>query len=443
MESVAGGFDASLGWIALAIIALLVLSAFFSGSETALTAASRAKLHSLAEKGSAGAKAALRLTEDNERLIGAVLLGNNLVNILAAALATSLFTALFGDGGVAMATLVMTALVLIFAEVLPKTYAITNSETAAQRVAPPIGLVVRVLSPIVMAVRMLVRAVLRLFGVRTDAGARILAREEIAGAIALHHFEGAVEKDDRDRLLGALDLADRTVEEVMSHRRHIFMIDAASPPEEIITECLAAPFTRIPVWKDDPDNIVGVIHAKDLLREVDRLVRGTPGGLDNLHSLDVMSVVMEPWFVPETTALDEQMRTFLRRHSHFALVVDEYGALRGLVTLEDILEEIVGEIADEYDMSAPAFTPDAEGAVTVDGTTTIRDLNRAMEWALPDEEATTVAGLVMHEAQAIPTAGQVFAFHGFRFEVLERQRNQLRRIRVKRLEATVTQDGGR
>ncbi|MEM9197572.1 MAG: HlyC/CorC family transporter, partial [Pseudomonadota bacterium] len=430
---VTASVDASLGWTALAILALLVMSAFFSGSETALTAASRAKLHGLAEKGSAGAKAALLLTEDNERLIGAVLLGNNLVNILAAALATSLFTALFGDGGVALATLVMTALVLIFAEVLPKTYAITYSETAAQRVAPTIRIVVRVLSPVVAGVRVLVQAVLRLFGVRTDAGVSILAREEIAGAIALHHSEGAVEKADRDRLLGALDLADRTVEEVMSHRRHIFMIDADSPPDEILTDCLNAPYTRIPVWREDPDNIVGVIHAKELLREVDRLIRSTPQGLENLQTFDIMSVVTEPWFVPETTSLDDQMRQFLRRHSHFALVVDEYGALRGLVTLEDILEEIVGEITDEYDASIPAFTPDADGAVTLDGTTTIRDLNRAMDWSLPDEEATTVAGLVMHEAQAIPTAGQVFSFHGYRFEVLERQRNQLRQIRVKRL----------
>ncbi|MEL6236825.1 MAG: CNNM domain-containing protein, partial [Pseudomonadota bacterium] len=289
MNVVTAGVDASLGWIALAILALLVMSAFFSGSETALTAASRAKLHGLAAKGSAGAKAALLLTEDNERLIGAVLLGNNLVNILAAALATSLFTALFGDGGVALATLVMTALVLIFAEVLPKTYAITYSETAAQRVAPTIRIVVRVLSPVVAGVRVLVQAVLRLFGVSTDAGVPILAREEIAGAIALHHSEGAVEKADRDRLLGALDLADRTVEEVMSHRRHIFMIDADSSPDEILTECLNAPYTRIPVWREDPDNIVGVIHAKELLREVDRLIRSTPQGLENLQTFDIMS----------------------------------------------------------------------------------------------------------------------------------------------------------
>jgi len=285
-DGLSWGFDPALAWMTLAILALLVLSAFFSGSETALTASSRAKLHSLAERGSLGARVALKLTEDSERLIGAILLGNNLVNILATSLATALLTRLFGDGGVAAATLVMTALVLIFAEVLPKTYAITNAEAAAERVARPVAFLVRVLSPVVSAVRLMVRGVLRLFGVRADASARILARDEIAGAIALHHFEGAVEKADRDRLLGALDLGDRTVEEVMTHRRNIFMIDAAEDPQTIIAQCLEAPYTRIPVWRDDPDNIVGVIHAKDLLREVYRLIR--EGGPDALARFDVM-----------------------------------------------------------------------------------------------------------------------------------------------------------
>ncbi|HEU0221032.1 MAG TPA: HlyC/CorC family transporter [Paracoccaceae bacterium] len=428
-----GMWDATLWWSVPAILVLLVMSAFFSGSETALTAASRAKLHSLAERGSNGARRALVLREDSERLIGALLLGNNVVNIMSASLATNLLIALFGQSGVAVATFVMTALVLIFSEVLPKTYAITNAERAAQRAAPIVAVVVRVLSPVVSAVRLLVRLILRAFGVRAEAGARIMALEEIAGAIELHHYEGAVEKADRDRLLGALDLGERTVEEVMKHRRNIYMIDGGNDPQAIVSECLNAPYTRIPVWKDDPENIVGIIHAKDLLREVDRLARESEGGLAALSKFDVMSVAREAWFVPETTSLADQMREFLKRRTHFALVIDEYGALRGLITLEDILEEIVGEIADEHDAEGPVFTPDSEGAVLVEGATTIRDLNRAMGWALPDETATTVAGLVIHEAQTIPTAGQVFSFHGFRFEVLERQRNQLKRLRVKPL----------
>ena len=430
----ASGPDWSLWITALAVLALLALSAFFSGSETALTAASRGKLHGLADKGSGGAGTALKLTEDNERLIGSVLLGNNLVNILATSLATSALTLIFGDGGVAVATLVMTALILIFAEVMPKTYAITNPETSAARVAPVIVVVVRVLAPVVNAVRWLVRAVLGLMGVKTDPEASIMAaQEEIAGAIALHHEEGAVLKDDRDRLLGALDLRHREVEEIMLHRQNIEVLDADAPPAEILSQCLSSPYTRLPVFRDDPENIVGLVHAKDLLRHVDALVRGQKGGLENIEDFDIMDVAMEPYFVPETTTLDDQMREFLRRKSHFALVVDEYGALRGLITLEDILEEIVGEISDEHDEEEQTLTPEPDGSVLIEGGMTIRDLNRACDWTLPDDEANTVAGLVIHEAQTIPTPGQSFNFHGFRFQIVERDRNRLTQIRVRKL----------
>ncbi len=434
MESEIATWDVALWGTVAAILALLMFSAFFSGSETALTAASRGKLRTMSDKGTRGAETALRLREDDERLIGAVLLGNNLVNILATSLATSLLTLLFGDSGVALATLVMTLLVLIFAEVLPKTYAITNPETAAARVSPVISLVVRVLAPIVNAVRFLVRCILQLFGVETDPSTNFLAaQDEIAGAIALHHSEGAVEKDDRDRLLGALDLKDREVEEIMLHRQNIEMLDADAPPQEILSACLSSPYTRIPVYKDEQENIVGVVHAKDLLRAVDKLVRGTTDGIDALEKFDVMDVAMEPYFVPETTSLDDQMREFLRRKSHFALVVDEYGALQGLITLEDILEEIVGEIADEHDEEEDALTQSRDGSVLVDGGMTIRDLNRTCDWSLPDDEANTIAGLVIHEAQAIPVQGQVFTFHGFRFEVVERERNRLTQIKVRKV----------
>ena len=423
-----------IGTIA-AIAGLLALSAFFSGSETALTTANRGALHGLADKGDPGAQRALELIEDKERLIGAILLGNNFVNILAAALATSLLSRFLADGGVLAAALIMTILTLIVGELLPKTYAVTNAAPAAARVARPIGAVVRLLAPIVTTVRALVRGILGVFGVRTDPKAHFLAaQQEIAGAIALHHSEGAVEKADRDRLLGALDLGQRSVEEVMMHRRDIEMIDADAPPAEILSQALNSPHTRIPIFKDDAENIVGVIHAKDLSRAVDRLMRESGGGGHHLASFDVMSVAMEPYFVPETTPLDEQMREFLRRRAHFALVVDEYGALQGLITLEDILEEIVGDITDEHDVETPGgveLMPD--GSVVVEGVVTIRDINRACDWTLPDDEANTVAGLVIHEAQAIPSAGQVFNFHGFRFEVMERENNRLTRLRMRKL----------
>ncbi|MCR8723577.1 HlyC/CorC family transporter [Frigidibacter sp. ROC022] len=421
-------------WItATGIFILLFASAFFSGSETALTASSRAKLRIQADKGSAGAKKALDLTDDSERLIGSILLGNNIVNILAAALATSLLTRLFGESGVALATLGMTILVLIFGEVLPKTYAITNPERASSMVAYPISLVVLIASPVVSAVRLLVRGLLYLFGVRTDPDSQILAvREEIVGAITLGHHEGAVEKEDRDRLLGALDLGDRMVEEVMRHRSEIEMLDVTLPTQELLERCLNSSHTRLPLYRDDPDNIVGVIHAKDFLRAMYAERRDAPSDADMFEGFDILEVATKPYFVPETTTLDDQMRQFLKRKSHFALVVDEYGTLQGLITLEDILEEIVGEITDEFDVEAPPMLKRADdGSVTIDGGMTIRDFNRATDWSLPDDEANTVAGLVIHEAQAIPAQGQVFLFHGFRFEVLTREANRITRIKVR------------
>ncbi|WP_294624043.1 HlyC/CorC family transporter [uncultured Roseovarius sp.] len=436
MEAASPTLDFAFWVTAGAILALLVLSGFFSGSETALTAASRGKLRARADKGDKGANRALEITEDNERLIGSVLLGNNLVNILATSLATAMFTRLFGESGVALATLVMTLLVLIFAEVLPKTYAITNAEPAASRVAPVIGLVVRVFSPVVSTVRWLVRGVLRVFGVQTDPDSHILAvREEIAGALYLGHSEGVVEKEDRDRILGALDLGERAVEEIMLHRSQIEMINAEDDPQAILDQCLQSNHTRLPVYRDDPDNIIGVVHAKDLLRAMHKLVMGGDAvSAEALADFDISDVAMKPYFVPETTTLDDQMRQFLRMRSHFALVVDEYGTLQGLITLEDILEEIVGEITDEFDPDAdhPIRRSD-DNQFLVDGAMTIRDLNRATDWNLPDEEANTIAGLVIHEAQMIPDTSQVFNFHGFRFEVIEKADNRITRLKIRKL----------
>ena len=433
--------DPSFWWTCLVIVGLLTMSAFFSGSETALTAINRATMHQLAAKGSKGAKTALGLTEDNERLIGSILLGNNLVNILAASLATSIFTAAFGESGVAWATLVMTVLVLVFAEVAPKTYAITNPEQAAVRVAGPIRLVVRSLAPIVSTVRWIVRTAFRAFGVNVDPTAHFLAPDEqIRGTIALHAEEGGVDKVDRDRLLAALDLKDREVAEVMRHRRDIASISLDDDTEEIVEQCLASPYTRLPLWRGEQENIIGVLHAKDLLRAVNRHIREAESMAEALAKLDIAAVAMKPWFVPDTRPLDDQLRAFLKRKQHFALVVDEYGTLQGLITLEDILEEIVGDISDEHDLEAEGITRESDGALMIPGSMTIRDLNRACDWDLPDDEANTIAGLMIHEAQTIPTEGQVFAFHGVRFEVIERTRHQITRLRLKELDRRATTD---
>ncbi|MEO0677928.1 MAG: HlyC/CorC family transporter [Pseudomonadota bacterium] len=416
-------------WITSGVVLLLLMfSGFCSGSETALTAASRGKLRAQADRGSKSAAKALEIKEDDERLIGAILMGNNLANVIATSLATAMLTRIFGANGVAVASLVMTAMILIFAEVMPKTFAISAPERAAGYAAGVVAVMIRVLSPFVAGVRVIVRATLRLFGVRVTAEDNMLSvREEIKGALQIGHAEGAVEKEDRDRLLGALDLGNRTVEEIMLHRSAIEMIDVSLSPGEILSAALQSRHTRLPLFRDEPENIVGIIHAKDLARAMDKLVR------KDIPEFDVLDVAMEPYFVPETTTLDDQMREFLRRRAHFALVVDEYGSLQGLLTLEDILEEIVGEITDEFDQAEEEVAETADGQYLVDGAMTIRDLNRAHDWQLPDEEANTVAGLVIHEAQMIPTVGQVFSFHGFRFEVTEKEANRITKLKVRRL----------
>ncbi len=436
-ETAAGqGYDLTLWLTGGAIVVLLALSGFFSGSETALTAASRAKLRARADKGDRGATRALSVTEDSERLIGSILLGNNVVNILSASLATALFTRLLGSSGVAAATLVMTVLVLIFSEVLPKTYAILAPEDMASRVAGPINLVTRIMSPIVSVVRLIVRGILALFGIRADGSGHVFSvQEEIAGALAIGHSSGTVQKEERDLLMGALDLGERSVEEIMLHRSGIQMLDAELSADEVLEQVLKSPHTRLPVYRCERENVVGVIHAKDLLRGVRRAIQDR--GPEALQDFDVLSVAMPPYFVPDTTPLDEQMREFLRRHTHFALVVDEYGSLRGLITLEDILEEIVGEITDEHDTDAvQSLSADPAGDYLVDGAMTIRDLNRALDWSLPDDEANTLAGLVIHMAQSIPTPGQVFSFEGYRFEVVARRENRITRLKVRPLGET-------
>lgn len=417
-----------------AILVCLLLSAFFSGSETALTASSKAKLRARADRGDSGAEAAVRVTADSEKLIGAILLGNNVVNILAASLATALFTRLLGSGGVAIATLVMTVLVLIFSEVMPKTYAISAPEKVASLVARPIRLLTVVLAPVVTVVRLIVGGILSLAGLKTDPDRHMFSlEEEIEGALSIGHAQGAVNKEDRDRLLGALDLGNRTVEEIMRHRSEVQMIDGDLPPAKILEQVLASPHTRLPVYRDERENIIGVIHAKDLLRAVNRAVREA-GDAGAARHFDLAAVMMPPYFVPETSALDEQMREFLKRRTHFALVVDEYGSLRGLITLEDIIEEIVGEIADEHDTEADqTLKPNPQGDYLVEGGMTIRDLNRQLDWDLPDDEANTVAGLVIHMAQSIPEQGQVFSFAGYRFEVVTRRENRITRLRIRPL----------
>ena len=418
-----------------AIILLMLLSAFFSAAETGLTAASRPRIHHLAQRGNRRAQMVDKLRDDPEELIGAILLGSNLVNNLSVALATSALTAIFGNAGVAYATGVMTALVFIFAEVLPKTYAINHPDRVALAAAPIIKLIYTVLSPALRAVQVFVRLSLRLLGARAgDEHSHITAAEEIRSSIDMHVEEGGMVKHERDMLGSILDLSNVAVSEVMVHRKNIEMIDAGQPPSAIIQQAISSRHTRLPLWRDDADNIVGVLHAKDLLRLLTQLEFA-------VDKLDTAKLTTEPWFIPETTTLREQLAAFRQRRSHFALVVDEYGSLMGLVTLEDILEEIVGDIRDEHDTPLTGIRIQPDGSYIVDGTVTIRDLNRQFDWHLPDDEATTIAGLVIHEAKVIPDSGQVFVFHGFKFDVLRRQRNQITTLRIRPLDAAGYRSG--
>ncbi|MEP3278826.1 MAG: HlyC/CorC family transporter [Stappiaceae bacterium] len=423
-------------WLSVGAVAILLcLSAFFSGSETALTAASKARIHQLEKAGNKRAGLVSRLIQARERLIGALLLGNNLVNILASALATSVMLTLFGDAGVVYATLIMTALVLIFSEVLPKTWAIFNPDRFALAVAPIVRIVVAVFGPPIAAVEVLVRFILRRFGINIDEDQAILsAHDELRGAVDLQHLEGGLVKDERDRLGGLLDLADLEVSDVMVHRTKMQTLNADEPPSDLVDLVLQSPYTRLPLWQQKPDNIIGVLHAKDLLRALHKAE-------GNIKNLDLLSLAKNPWFVPDTTSLQDQLNAFLKRKNHFALVVDEYGEVMGHVTLEDILEEIVGEIADEHDVELEGVLPQTDGSVIVDGSVPIRDLNRATDWDLPDEEATTVAGLVIHEARMIPEERQIFTFHGFRFTVLRREKNKLLRLRMVPLDKKMRVSG--
>ncbi|TCS63508.1 HlyC/CorC family transporter [Varunaivibrio sulfuroxidans] len=420
-----------------AIVFLLLLSAFFSGSETALTASSRPLMHQLEQQGNPRARLVNHLYEKKERLIGSILLGNNLVNILASALATNALITIFGAAGVVYATLAMTLLVLIFAEVLPKTYAFRHANHVALSIAPSVNFLVIAVTPLTIMLNAIIHATLHLFGAdHRGSGGLGENAEELRGAIALHGMETdeeeeiAVVRHERNMLRSVLDLAEVQVGEITIHRKDVVAIDADLSPGAILSQVLDSPYTRIPLWKNDTDNIVGVLHAKDLLRAVRAATGEAPGRQKAIDELDIMAIASKPWFVPEHTLLLDQLQAFRERREHFALVVDEYGSLLGIVTLEDILEEIVGDISDEHDVHIFGVTPQTDGAYIIRGTATIRDLNRQLDWRLPDEDAATIAGLVLHEARRIPEEGQVFQFHGFRFEILRLQRHQIVSLRV-------------
>jgi Mg2+/Co2+ transporter CorB len=410
--------------IVAAVLCFLFLAFFFSGSETAMTASSRGTMLRLSKDGNPDAATVTKLLDDKQRLIGALLIGNNLATIVSSALATALMQDWFGDIGVLYASIVMTVLVVLFCEMLPKTAAIDMPDRYALSIARPLDRAVRILSPVLDAADWLVRRMLTFAGYAPGSREPLLpGHERLRGTVDLLHQEGSFEKQDRDMLGGLLNLRDLTVADVMIHRTEVIAADADEPSAEVVEALLKEPVTRVPLWRGTPENIVGILHVRDLLRGIHD-VGGDPG------RVNIMALARPPWFVPETRSLREQLMAFRRRRTPLAIVVDEYGEFMGIVTLEDILEEIVGDISDEHDVEVPGVRPLPDGAVNVDGAVPIRDLNRAMDWNLPDEAATTIAGLVIHEARSIPEPGQSFTFHGFRFEVLRRNRNRLEALRI-------------
>ena len=414
----------SLWTISALIVILILLSAFFSSAETALTAASDARMRQLATKGNKNAKIVEALRADREGLIGAILIGNNAVNVLASAIATSLFITLYGEAGLLWATMTMTVLLVVFAEVMPKTYALTFADRYALTIAPVIRIIVLALSPLALAIRWLASITIR---ARSDEDSD--REEELRGLIELHGADG--DDDDRETqamLSSILDLNELTVEQIMTHRGSVSMINADDDLDDILRRVLESPHTRHPVFSGKSDNIIGVLHVKDLLRSIGHLGENVSENGDGNRF--VQDIASPAYFIPETTLLFDQLQSFRSRREHFAVVVDEYGDFRGIVTLEDILEEIVGDIDDEHDIDLPGLTPQADGSWLVDGSVTIRDLNRALGWQLPDEDASTLAGLVLFESRTIPMPGQEFRFHNIRFRVVKRDGNRITSLRL-------------
>ena len=403
----------------LVIIFLLIISAFFSGSETALTAASRPKMYQLEKENNLRAKIVNFLKNKKERLIGTLLLGNNLVNTLATAIATSFFISLLGDNekGVLYSTVVMTLLILIFGEVLPKTIAINKADKFALLFSPIIKILVTFLSPFTYLINFFTRIILKLF--KFQISSEIGTSEvELRGAIDLHaKAEGTTE--EKDMLQGILDLDDLQVKEIMTHRKNLEVIYANESTDKNIKKILNSQFTRLPLYDKNSDKIIGIINVKDVLKNIYKKKK-----------LDLKLIAKKPWFIPETTSVLDQLQEFKKKQRHLTFVVDEYGTLMGILTLEDIIEEIVGNIEDEHDIKIIGAKKSKDGKYTIYGNVTIRDMNREFGWNLPDNNASTLAGLIFHEIKTIPEPGKIFSFYGFRFEIINVKKNHIELVKV-------------
>jgi Mg2+/Co2+ transporter CorB len=408
-----------------AMLAMVFLGAGFllAAARRALAASSRPRLVALERGGNRRARIVNRLLEAREETAGALVVGRAIADAASASLIAGAFTMAFGGDGILYAAIVVSLLTLLFSEVLPRAVAANTPERFALTVCVPLRTLVRVLAPVAAALAILAGRLLRLTVTARREPDPVAPTSGALGSTVDLQQGGASERYDRDLPAGLADLKDLSVADVMIHRTNMFSLDLGEGAEAVVQAVLASPYTRVPVWRESSDNIVGVLHTKDLLRALDA------AGKD-VAKLDLEEIARPVWFVPATTSLADQLKSFRRRRMHLAVVVDEYGVMLGVVTLEDIFEEIVGDISDEHDLVVTGVRPQRDGTVNVDGSVPIRDLNRAMDWALPDDEATTIAGLVIHEARTIPEAGQTFTFYGFRFQVLRKSRNRITALRV-------------
>lgn len=411
------------------LIFLLFVSGVLSGSETAITGASRAQLFQLAKKGNKKAEQVYNLQENLSNSVSTVLVATNFVNYIIPSVSVWFASTYMSTKSAAVFTIILPIITAIYVEIFPKMLAIYNMSGFAIFVVSFISYLIKVLKPFVSILEMVARCSLRMVGVNVSDQAKATASdEELRGAIELHSDYSDKEGVEKKCMLKSiLDLADNTVDSVMIHRKNLVTLNVDLPTSTIMKEVLKIPYSRIPLWKDNHENIVGILRTRTFLLEAQKL------GQERLDSLDIKKLMSQPWFIPETTDLLEQLQEFRKRCEHFALVVDEYGDLMGSVTLEDILEEIVGEIIDEYDTAQNCIVPQNDGSLVVEGKTPIRDLNRQLDWTIPEEIATTIAGLVMNEARKIPEVGEIYILYGFKIEILRRQRNQITLLKITNL----------
>ena len=422
--------DFSLSVLIGSIIGLVFLSAFFSGSETSLTSASKARMHILARSGKRNAGVFEKIFKDKEQLICTILFANNLVNVLASAMATKILIEITEADGIFYATIIMTLMILIFGELIPKTLALSNADKFALKIAPVIRVIILLLFPLTKILNFFVGFILKLVGVDYKDSSREEAleqsEEELRGAIDLHGKD-SIGKEEKQMLKSILDLDEITVGSIMVSRNDIFSFSSDVSYSELLSKLKQSPHSRIPVWKNNPENIVGVLHVRKLIGEKQ----------NDPKKFDILSYCQKPWFIPESTKLDNQLIAFKKRKEHFSIVVDEYGEFLGIITLEDIIEEIVGDIDDELDdLKLPkninGIKETSKNNFIVNGTVNIRDFNKQTKTELPINNASTIAGLILYESRVIPKKGQVFSFFGLKFKILSKRNNQIRMLKISK-----------